>query len=232
MAPAAESAATSAPASAPGPAAVTAAPAAVTAAPAAVTAAPAAAPVDPQALAVGSRIRRLRRARGLTLVQLAGEAELSHPFLSQLERGLARPSLVSLERIARALGTSQVEILAAVDDDRPGDQPGVVHVAAAEGSTGRYGQASARLLTHGDRAFHPMEMTGYNRDPGDFFEHAEDEFVHVLAGRLRVELGDEGVHVLGPGDSLYYVGGTAHRWAAVDDDGYRLFVVKQRPETL
>jgi len=228
VAPAAESAATPAPASAPGPAAVTAAPAAVTAAPAA----PAAAPVDPQALAVGSRIRRLRRARGLTLVQLAGEAELSHPFLSQLERGLARPSLVSLERIARALGTSQVEILAAADDDRPGDQPGVVHVAAAEGSTGRYGQASARLLTHGDRAFHPMEMTGYNRDPGDFFEHAEDEFVHVLAGRLRVELGDEGVHVLGPGDSLYYVGGTAHRWAAVDDDGYRLFVVKQRPETL
>lgn len=228
MAPAAESAATPAPASAPGPAAVTAAPAA----PAAVPAAPAAAPVDPQALAVGSRIRRLRRARGLTLVQLAGEAELSHPFLSQLERGLARPSLVSLERIARALGTSQVEILAAADDDRPGDQPGVVHVAAAEGSTGRYGQASARLLTHGDRAFHPMEMTGYNRDPGDFFEHAEDEFVHVLAGRLRVELGDEGVHVLGPGDSLYYVGGTAHRWAAVDDDGYRLFVVKQRPETL
>lgn len=218
MARAAGSAATPAPASAPGPAAV--------------TAAPAAAPVDPQALAVGSRIRRLRRARGLTLVQLAGEAELSHPFLSQLERGLARPSLVSLERIARALGTSQVEILAAVDDDRPGDQPGVVHVAAAEGSTGRYGQASARLLTHGDRAFHPMEMTGYNRDPGDFFEHAEDEFVHVLAGRLRVELGDEGVHVLGPGDSLYYVGGTAHRWAAVDDDGYRLFVVKQRPETL
>ena len=181
---------------------------------------------------MGGRIRELRRARRLTLVQLAAEAELSHPFLSQLERGLARPSMVSLERIARALGSSQVEILAAVDDDRDDDQPGVVFVGADEGSTGRYGQAAARLLTHGDRAFHPMEMCGSNLDPGDFFEHAEDEFVHVLAGGLRVELDREGVHVLGPGDSLYYVGGTRHRWAAVDEAGYRLFVVKQRPETL
>ena len=59
---------------------------------------------DVQAERIGSRIRRLRHARGLTLVQVAESAELSHPFLSQLERGLARPSIGSLEKIARALG--------------------------------------------------------------------------------------------------------------------------------
>ena len=182
---------------------------------------------------MGANVRRLRRGRGLTLVQLAAEAQLSHPFLSQLERGLARPSIASLERIARALGSSQVEILGASgDDDRAADQPGVELVAAAEGATGRYGQAAARLLTPGDRPFRAMEMTGSNLDPGDYFRHAEDEFVHVLAGRLRVDLGDEGTHDLAAGDSLYYVGGTAHRWSAVGDDGYRLFVVKQRPESL
>src|ERR1700704_1743159 len=37
---------------------------------------------------LGAAIRRLRKERGLTLVQLARLAELSHPFLSQLERGL------------------------------------------------------------------------------------------------------------------------------------------------
>jgi transcriptional regulator with XRE-family HTH domain len=35
---------------------------------------------------------------------LGREAGLSHPFLSQLERGLARPSMGSVERIAQALG--------------------------------------------------------------------------------------------------------------------------------
>ena len=39
----------------------------------------------------------------MTLKQLGEAAGLSHPFLSQLERGLAQPSMASIERIARAL---------------------------------------------------------------------------------------------------------------------------------
>ncbi|MFJ9906177.1 helix-turn-helix domain-containing protein [Streptomyces sp. NPDC101152] len=53
---------------------------------------------------LGAAIRQLRKEPGLTLVQLARLAELSHPLLSQLERGLTRPSMPSLHRIARALG--------------------------------------------------------------------------------------------------------------------------------
>src|SRR3546814_5614821 len=44
-------------------------------------------------LRLGASIRHLRHARGRTLVQLAEATGLSHPFLSQLERGLAQPSL-------------------------------------------------------------------------------------------------------------------------------------------
>ena len=55
-------------------------------------------------VALGARVRSLRRERGWTLKQLGREAGLSHPFLSQLERGLARPSVGSVERIARAFG--------------------------------------------------------------------------------------------------------------------------------
>jgi transcriptional regulator with XRE-family HTH domain len=39
----------------------------------------------------------------MTLKELGRRAGLSHPFLSQLERGLARPSVGSAERIALAL---------------------------------------------------------------------------------------------------------------------------------
>ena len=68
---------------------------------------------------LGAHLRELRKARGLTLTQLAEAATLSHPFLSQLERGLARPSMASLERLARALGTSRVELIAASEPPRP-----------------------------------------------------------------------------------------------------------------
>lgn len=193
--------------------------------------------IDQQALSVGRRIRELRRGRGLTLVQLAARASLSHPFLSQLERGLARPSMVSLERIARALGSSQVEILAAVDDDAARDalgqrQPGTVFVRAGEGSRGSYGQAEARLLVHGTRRFHPMEVRGANADPGDYLSHAEDEFVHVVDGTVLIDLDGDETRILVPGDSIYYTGGTPHRWSALDEGGYRLFVVKEKPAVL
>src|SRR5690349_24836849 len=55
---------------------------------------------------LGARVRTLRRERGLTLKGLGRLAGLSHPFLSQVERGLARPSVSSVERIAAALDVS------------------------------------------------------------------------------------------------------------------------------
>jgi transcriptional regulator with XRE-family HTH domain len=189
--------------------------------------------IDQQALSVGRRIRELRRARGLTLVQLAQMAQLSHPFLSQLERGLARPSMVSLERIARALGSSQVELLAPIGETGPENaRPAIEVVRAADGPKGPYGSAVGRLLVHGDRPFHPMILVGTSEDPGDFFTHAEDEFLHVIEGTAVVDLGDGELRILELGDSVYFVGGTPHRWWAADERGYRVFVVKEKPETL
>jgi transcriptional regulator with XRE-family HTH domain len=55
---------------------------------------------------LGSAIRARRLSRSLSLVDLASTADLSQPFLSQVENGRARPSLLSLRRIADALGTT------------------------------------------------------------------------------------------------------------------------------
>jgi transcriptional regulator with XRE-family HTH domain len=189
--------------------------------------------IDKQAELIGARIRALRRARGLTLVQLAARSDLSHPFLSQLERGRARPSMLSLEKIARALDSSQLELMEAADDESSDvSQAGTVLVRASEGTRGSYGAGEARSLVHGKRRFHPMEVTATNVDPGDYFAHDEDEFISVVAGRVCVDLAEQGVFELTIGDSLYYVGGTAHRWSALDEQGYRLFVVKEKPAFL
>jgi transcriptional regulator with XRE-family HTH domain len=189
--------------------------------------------IDQQAERIGGRIRALRLARGFTLVQLAAIAELSHPFLSQLERGRARPSMVSLEKIARALGSSQLELMAAADDvvGHP-EQSDTVLVRANEGTIGPYGDGHARMLVHGRRRFHPMEFTANNLVANDYFVHDEDEFIHVLDGTVVVELEGQEPSVLERGDSLYYVGGTPHRWRALEPTGYRLFVVKEKPGQL
>jgi transcriptional regulator with XRE-family HTH domain len=67
---------------------------------------------DPLALAVGRRIRQLREERGLTAEKLVFESDLgSKGYLSDIEHGLASPSLRTLAAIAAHLGIEVVDLL-------------------------------------------------------------------------------------------------------------------------
>lgn len=180
---------------------------------------------------LGSHIRRLRQARGLTLVKLAAATDLSHPFLSQMERGLAQPSLASLRRIAVALGTSPIELIAAAEAPASADSLVEVHRRGGDVIDGGFAAGAARMLAHGSRALHPLEVSGNNAVADEPFVHAEDEFVYVLEGRIDVEL-DGTASLFEAGDSVYFRGGVSHRWWSPTGDPYRLLVVKQGPGPL
>lgn len=60
---------------------------------------------------VGQRVRKLRTLAGLTQADLAESANLSPEFVSRVERGVKAPSLVILDRVARALGVTLAELL-------------------------------------------------------------------------------------------------------------------------
>lgn len=47
--------------------------------------------------------------------------------------------------------------------------------------------------------------------------HDTDELIHVLSGRMRLELGGETIE-LDPGDSVQYDGSTPHRILSVGDE--------------
>jgi transcriptional regulator with XRE-family HTH domain len=175
---------------------------------------------------LGAHIRLLRQERGLTLVRLAQATDLSHPFLSQLERGLAQPSLSTLRRIAVALETSPIELIAAADAPAAGVVDVEVHRRGEDAVDEAFADGAARPLASGPRPLHPLEVTGENTAPGESFVHAEDEFVYVLDGGIALEL-DGGVRELDAGDSAYFRGGVTHRWWSRDGASFRLLVVKQ-----
>src|SRR6201995_6177910 len=56
-----------------------------------------------KAAGVGTNIRQLRMAKGLTLDRLATSSELTRGYISLVERGLKMPSLAALLRMAAAL---------------------------------------------------------------------------------------------------------------------------------
>lgn len=86
---------------------------------------------------LGSFIRAQRRLADLSLRELAAKANVSNPYLSQIERGLHEPSVRVIKAIAQALNLSAETLLSQaglLEDDREPSaaskaQPGTTEMA-------------------------------------------------------------------------------------------------------
>jgi transcriptional regulator with XRE-family HTH domain len=175
---------------------------------------------------LGARIRHVRHDRSLTLVQLAELSGLSQPFLSQVETGRARPSFASIDKIARALGTSQLELFAALADAPDASSiDGVDHERPR--TAGPFSEGSVSVLAPDARAFTPVEFAADNRDFGEYFIHDEEEFVYVIEGAVDVDLGGRLLR-RSAGGFFFSSAQTPHRWRSADGARYRVLVVKEK----
>jgi transcriptional regulator with XRE-family HTH domain len=67
---------------------------------------------DSLSLAVGERIRTLRKEEEMTIEQLAQESATgSKGHLSNIERGLVRPNIYTLQQVADGLGVKPLDLL-------------------------------------------------------------------------------------------------------------------------
>ena len=157
---------------------------------------------------LGAKIRSRRRLLGLTLENVAQAADLSKPFLSQIERGKASPSLTSLARIAGAL---QVSTPYFVDPPVP---EGAVQ-RAGEQLYFSVGDARKRFASLTGRApDRALEVLLTRLAPGMVSEmttHAGEEFFYVLEGTLHLGIEDREFD-LAPGDSVHSQSTTPHLW--------------------
>lgn len=60
---------------------------------------------------LAANLRRLRRAAGLTQLQLAARAALRNDHISRIEHAKANPLLSTLDALADALGVQTVDLL-------------------------------------------------------------------------------------------------------------------------
>jgi transcriptional regulator with XRE-family HTH domain len=95
---------------------------------------------------LGEFIRVQRQMANLSLRQLSALAEVSNPYLSQVERGLHEPSVRVLKSIARALNLSAESLLEQAgllgDTEKPEDAT----AEAAIGADRRLTEAQRRAL--------------------------------------------------------------------------------------
>ncbi|MFM9441112.1 helix-turn-helix domain-containing protein [Streptomyces acidiscabies] len=167
---------------------------------------------------VGEQVKSLRKKSGLSTRALAAAAGISQPFLSQVERGVSTPSMITTYRLAEALGVLPGALLP------PTDNQAVTVVRAHEGErlpvAPRPDAAVGRTLLM--RPDSTLEIVEYDIRPGEYIEEwfeLEGELgLFVVTGRIRVELEGGGVHELGPRDFISHPASIRHRWILDGDE--------------
>ncbi len=164
---------------------------------------------------VGTRIRALREAEGLSLRDLAGRSGVSAPMLSQVERGETSPTIAIAERIASGLELSLSQLLRL---DEGGASVSVVRARAAK-PTSEAGGHRTEVLTPplpGQRAelsrhtLAPHAATGGPDDP-PMHEPGAREVVHVEHGTLALCV-DGARHELTAGDTVTFDADLPHHF--------------------
>jgi transcriptional regulator with XRE-family HTH domain len=97
---------------------------------------------------IGEYIREQREQAKISLRQLATAAGVSNPYLSQIERGLRRPSAEILQQIAKGLRISAeaLYVQAGILEDRPPDSGVRAAVLAEPGLTERQKQVLLEIF--------------------------------------------------------------------------------------
>ncbi|MEV8268509.1 XRE family transcriptional regulator [Microbacterium sp. NPDC076911] len=175
---------------------------------------------------LGRTIRAARTEQKLSMRALATAADISQPFLSQIESGNTMPSVVTLFRIAKALGLSPSVLFPAVPEPEPillTRREDGKHVRVAESDDG----ATSRILSSGTARAATVQEYRIAGGPyaGDWFESDGEIVVYVTEGEVTVFIDGRGEWVLRAGDSLAHPGALRNRWAVLGPEPATVLLV-------
>ena len=170
--------------------------------------------------ATGQTIRAKRKELGMTLQALGEMSGLSAAFISQVERGQASASMVSLMNLARALDVSVASFMEIPMGEAPirrRDDPQRIEID----SPVQYVQLSAGMKLQ------QMDVVLMTIPPGHVFpvdQREGEDFLYVLEGELYTELG-ELKETLRAGDCAHFNSRTPHTASNLSDRNVVLLYV-------
>lgn len=161
---------------------------------------------------IGTQVKSLRTALGMTMADLSKATSLSLGMLSKIENGQTSPSLATLQALSAALNIPLASFFQKFDEAREAS-----HVKAGTGLT---------IERRGTRSGHVYQLLGAplrnkvhlepylitltkDSDAYPLFQHAGVEFIYMLQGELVYRHVDKD-YVMTPGDALFFDAGAPH----------------------
>jgi transcriptional regulator with XRE-family HTH domain len=170
--------------------------------------------MDPINKQVAARLKKLRKAAGFSLEELAKRSEVSRAMLSQIETLKTNPTIAVLWRISEGLGVSFADLIGESETDS-------VKLDRAKDAQYLYSEdkvlRSRPLLTRVPG--HRVETYELRLEPGTSTEGPPHpagslEQVYVMSGRLEVTV-DGQKYPLNAGDTLLFPADQVHVYACI-----------------
>ena len=175
--------------------------------------------VGGRAMDVGSRLKAVRQANGLSQRQLAMRSGVTNGLISMIEQNRSSPSVASLKRILDAIPMTfseffsieyagQNKVFYRAEELREINPARVFRMS--EDASG------VSLRQVGDASTHALQMLHERYAPGadtgvELYSHIAEEAGLVISGRIELTVGEE-TQVLGPGDAYIFDSRLPHRF--------------------
>ena len=177
---------------------------------------------------LGTTLRTIRTARGLSLAQVATATGISRSLLSLIETGRSDITIGRLSRLAQLYELRLAEL---VPEPR---HPDPIVVRADDRQLLRSTAEAIDVEVLVPEGPHTMQAVLATFAPlarmQDYIPQPNEQFTHVIEGRIRTEFADGRELELAAGDSATYVSGDGgHRHQNLADAVSRMLIVVRRP---
>jgi len=194
---------------------------------------------------LGNKLKSIRIEKGMTLEELSKKSEVSKSLLSQIERNISVPTVITLERITKAYGIATSDLFFELENGVKRSTSLAFEKKKAANLNKKQNVLNSKniaVVRRGDRKklILPRSEAEYEllspdlqrkiefitvHFPAkakitDFFNHRGEECGVILEGKLRGFIGDE-VVVLEKGYSIYLNSSIPHRWENIGEGEMR-----------
>jgi quercetin dioxygenase-like cupin family protein len=172
---------------------------------------------------VAQKIREARVRRGLTLVRLSGQTQISVPMLSKMENAKVSPPISAYAKIARVLDIPLGELFSeeervSISIVRRGERRQFSRFAGYIGESIAFKKSRKKMepfvLTYPPRKKLPRP-----------YHHENEEFIFVIEGELEFQY-DGTRYILNSGDCVYFDANKKHSARALNGKSAQALVVE------
>ncbi|PLX76987.1 MAG: Cro/Cl family transcriptional regulator [Desulfuromonas sp.] len=182
---------------------------------------------------IGSKIKKLRKARKLTLQDVARETGFSPALISQIENNNVSPPIATLSKIAKFFDVKMGHFFEEEEEERKYEivrrlDRRVVSRVISKAGTGHGYTYEALSFRKRNKKMEPFVLTIAERAEDEtLYNHDGEEFLLILKGTAEVIL-DEERFTLEAGDAVYFDSSLRHRLLASSDEEVQVLAVVTR----